>query len=451
MALNQAQKNAIRDVLPSERTVFDFAQMEDYTRDATELSFLPDLLFHAESEEEIVTAVKLCRTVGLPLISRGAGTGYSGGALAINGGLLLSIERLNSIRIDDKNRLAIVGPGAITADIMNAAEKVGLFYPPDPASYEESTIAGNVAENAGGLRCKKYGVTKDYIVSVRGVLPDGEIIECDHRSPFGLPDLFIGSEGTLIIFTEITLRLIDIPCKGKTIQATFDRAVDAAAVVAEVTGSGIVPCALEFMDQDAIECSNEYDPDHRIDAGATMLLFESDGTNADTEAEAIISICKEHNPGLLRTAESTEQRDLLWKTRRNLSNAVKKSASSKISEDVCVPPSRLPELVAFVEQLAREYDVRVNCYGHAGDGNLHVNFLGRTGSEDEEREISDGVSRLFDKTLKLDGTLSGEHGIGITKKDFLSHEFDPPTITFMAHLKSAIDPASVFNPGKIFP
>jgi len=450
MALDRAAKDRIRNTLPAERVAFDFVAGGDYTRDATELSYLPDLLFHAESEKEIVTAVMLCRELGLPLVSRGAGTGYSGGALAINGGLLLSIERLNSIHIDEDSRLAVVGPGAITADIMKAAEKVGLFYPPDPASCEESTIAGNVAENAGGLRCKKYGVTKDYVVSVRGVLPDGEIIVCDQRAPFGLPHLFTGSEGTLIIFTEITLRLTDIPRPGRTIQATFDRAVDAASVVAEVTGSGIVPCALEFMDRDAIECANDYDPDHRIDAGAAMLLFETDGPAADTEAEAIVAFCKRHDPGLLRVADAPERRDLLWKTRRNLSHAVKQSAASKISEDVCVPPSRLPELVAFVEQLASEYTVRVNCYGHAGDGNLHVNFLGAAGSHEEELQINDGVARLFEKTLELGGTLSGEHGIGITKKDFLPREFGSSTLSFMSRLKSTIDPDSVFNPGKIF-
>ena len=197
MALDPDQKETIRQAFPADRIIFDFADADDYTRDATELSFTPDVLFHAESEEEIVSAVKLCRELNIPIISRGAGTGYSGGALAVNGGLLLSIERLNSIHISEKKRLAIVGPGAVTADIMTAAEKAGLFYPPDPASYEESTIAGNVAENAGGLRCKKYGVTKDYIVSLRGVMPDGEIIECDHRSPFGWPTYDWSSATTL--------------------------------------------------------------------------------------------------------------------------------------------------------------------------------------------------------------------------------------------------------------
>ncbi len=450
MALEKAAKEALLKAVPAARLFFDFDDFPEYTKDATEISYPPDALFFAESENEILATVHVCRRYNLPIILRGAGTGYSGGALTVSGGLLISIEKLNRIKIDSDDKTAVVGPGAITADIMNAAEKVGLFYPPDPASFEESTIGGNIAENAGGLRCKKYGVTKDYVVAVRGVLADGEIATFDHRAPFGLLDVIIGSEGTLFIITEITLRLIDLPQPGQTIQATFADAVDAASVVAEVTGSGIVPCALEFMDRDAIECSNQYDPEHRIDAGAAMLLFDTDGPHADAEAAAIINICKKYRPGLLRTADDPVKRDLLWKTRRNLSNAVKSSAISKTSEDVCVPPSRLPELVAFVGRLSDEYSLRINCYGHAGDGNLHVNFLGMTGSDGELRETDEGISRLFDKTLELDGTLSGEHGIGITKKHFLPREFDPATLNFMRRLKNTFDSDGLLNPGKIF-
>ena len=450
MAIDAAQKEAVLKTLPAERVFFDLAGYPDYVKDATELVFLPDALFFAESEDEVGAAIKLCRRIGLPLIIRGAGTGYSGGALAVKGGLLVSIERLNQIVINPREKTAVAGPGAITGDIMKAAESFGLFYPPDPASFEESTIGGNLAENAGGLRCKKYGVTKDYVLAVRGIDADGNVVILNQQSPYGLIDLLVGSEGTLFVFTEITLRLINLPAKGKTIQATFNSAVDAALVVSEVMAAGIVPCAMEFMDRDAVACSNDYDPEHRIDAGAGMLLFETDGTHAEAEAAAIMDICRRHKSHFLRIAEDQDQRDILWRIRRNLSDAVKKSVKSKTAEDVCVPPSRLPELVAFVEQLSREYSVRINCYGHAGDGNLHVNFLGMTGSEQELRETEAGVPRLFDKTLQLGGTLSGEHGIGITKKDYLCHEFDPSTIAFMKRVKAALDPNGVFNPGKIF-
>jgi len=450
MALDNSKIDRIKKTLPPGRVFFDLEDYPDYTRDATELIYYPDALFFAESEAEVVAAVELCRQLEMPLIVRGAGTGYSGGALAINGGLLVSVERINSVAIDEKRKIAMVGPGAITGDIMKAAEAAGLFYPPDPASYEESTIGGNLAENAGGLRCKKYGVTKDYVLAVRGIDTDGKVIEIDTFSPFGLLDVMIGSEGTLFIFTQITLKLIDLPQPGQTIQATFDKAVDAASVVAEVTASGIVPCIMEFMDGDAIDCSNHYDPDNRIEGGAGMLLFETDGPHAEAEAKAISDICRKYSPLMLRLATDRKERDILWKARRNLSHAVKKTAKAKISEDVCVPPSRLPDLVAFVDHLARKLSIRINCYGHAGDGNLHVNFLGMTGSPAEEKEIAEGVELLFNKTLELGGTLSGEHGIGITKKDYLPREFDPATLHFMKRLAGCLNPAGLFNPGKIF-
>ncbi len=450
MALEKTQRLTIEKALPEGRVFFDPEKYPDYNRDATELIYYPDALFFAESENDIVAAVKMCRDLDLPLIVRGAGTGYSGGALAIHGGLLVSVERLNAIAIDSKKKATVVGPGAITGDIMKAAEAVGLFYPPDPASYEESTIGGNLAENAGGLRCKKYGVTKDYVLAVRGVNSRGDIVEIDHLSPYGLVDLMIGSEGTLFIFTEITLRLIGLPQPGKTIQATFGRAVDAASVVAEVTAAGIIPCIMEFMDGDAIACSNQYDPENRIEGGAAMLLFETDGINAEDEAEAIMSVCKTHSPLMLRTTDEPKEREILWKTRRNLSNAVKNTAKIKTSEDVCVPPSKLPQLVAFVEELGRDLSLRVNCYGHAGDGNLHVNLLGKTGSDRESKETAEGINRLFKKTLALGGTLSGEHGIGITKKDYLHHEFDKATIRFMRRLEKCLDSDGILNPGKIF-
>jgi len=450
MTIDDNKKAIIKKALPPGRVFFDFDRYFDYTRDAAEIVHKPDALFFAESEEEIATAVRACNRLELPLIMRGAGTGYSGGAVAAEGGLVLSIERLDSIDIDPDGKTAIVGPGAITADIMKAAEKHGLFYPPDPASFEESTIAGNLAENAGGLRCKKYGVTKDYVKAVRGIDAAGDIMEIDQLSPYGLMDVIIGSEGTLFIFTSITLRLIDIPRPGPTILSTFEKAVHAASVVSEVTASGIVPLIMEFMDGDAIACSNQYDPEHRIEPAAAMLLFETDGPGADKDAESIMDICRRHLPQILRMAENSTERELLWKTRRNLSNAVKETARTKTAEDVCVPPSRLPELVAYVEELSRILSVRVNSYGHAGDGNLHVNFLGLTGGKDEIREIDRGVSLLFDKTLELNGTLSGEHGIGITKKDFLNREFDSPTMRFMKRLKRCLDPDNRLNPGKIF-
>lgn len=443
-------KTELLATLPAGRVLFDFESRPEYTKDATELIFTPDALFFAESENDIIAALAVCRRHRRPVIFRGAGTGYSGGALAVAGGLVISLERMRDIAIDVERRTVTAGPGAITGDIMAAAERHGLFYPPDPASYAESTIGGNIAENAGGLRCKKYGVTKDYVLAIRGITADGRIVTLDQDTPFGLMDLMIGSEGMLLAVTSVTLRLIPLPAPGRTIQAVFSRAVDAADVVAEVTAAGIIPAIMEFMDRDAIVCSNQYDRKQRIEEGAAMLLFETDGPEAAADADRIKHICRKHAPQSLREAVDAIEREALWQTRRNLSKAVKETATSKTAEDVCVPPSRLPELVAYVEELRSRLRVRVNCYGHAGDGNLHVNFLGMTGTGAEREDTVRGVEMLFDKTLALGGTLTGEHGIGITKKDFLAREFDPPTIACMKGLKKAMDPENVFNPGKMF-
>ena len=449
--MDRRQIDILKKTLPSGRVFFSFEDFPTYTKDATEEIFIPDALFFAESEDDVALAVKTCREHAIPLVVRGAGTGYSGGALAVQGGLIVSIERMDDIAIDAAAKTATVGPGAITGDIMALAEATGLFYPPDPASYLESTIGGNLAENAGGLRCKKYGVTKDYVVAGRGVDADGNIVEVGALSPFGLLDVIIGSEGTLFIFTEITLRLIDIPDSGKTILALFDDPVKAARVVADITAAGIVPCIMEYMDGDAIQCSNQYDPAHRIEDCEAMLLMETDGTNALREAGAIETICRGHSPRSLRVTDDKAERDILWATRRNLSKAVKQSVVTKTAEDVCVLPSKLPELVAFVTHLRKTLpQLRVNCYGHAGDGNLHVNFLGTKGSAEEFQETAKGIALLFEKTLAMGGTLSGEHGIGITKKKFLSDEFDASTLGFMRRLKTRLDISGIMNPGKIF-
>lgn len=451
MPLNKKQLEAIKKTLPTGRAFFNFTDREDYTKDAVEEKYIPDALFFAETEADIVAAVNLCRENNIPLIMRGAGTGYSGGVLAVAGGLLLSIERMKKLQIHPVRRMAVAQPGVITAEIVREAEKLGLFYPPDPASFEESTIAGNVAENAGGLRGKKYGVTKDYVLGFRGVTADGNIVEINQETPFGLKDILIGSEGTLIIFTEICLRLIDLPQIGRTIQAVFDNDISAARTISEILADGIVPRIMEFMDGDAIACSNQYDPAHCIPEGAAMVLFETDGIYSDSEANHILEVCQKYYPTLLTEARSEQERDQLWRTRRDLSKAVKSAYQRKVAEDVCVPPSRLPELVGFVAELNRNLRLRVNCYGHAGDGNLHVNFLGMTGSPEEEADINNGVKQLFIKTIELGGTLSGEHGIGTTKKGFLGLEFDVDTIAFMKHIKNCFDPNQFLNPGKIFP
>lgn len=436
------------------KLITDTDSFPDFARDASEINVKPEAIFFAESEDDVIDIIKRCRSNNIPVVFRGAGTGYTGGAVPIPGAMILSLERLRKLEIDSDRRIAVCGPGIITIELMKKAEERELFYPPDPASYDESMLGGNVAECAGGLHCKKYGVTKDYIIGLRAITIDGEILKTGYYSKgdvFDLSGVLIGSEGLLAAITEIAVRLIDKPTFGPTILAAFDEPEDAARTVAEITRQGIIPSVMEYMDGDAIECSNRYEQTLDIKAAAAILLFETTGDRCQSEAKQIKEICRRHRPSLVIDEEDRSRAESLWRIRRNLSKAVKASAEFKIAEDVCVPPSRLPELVAFVAELNNEFPVRVNSYGHAGDGNLHVNFLVDDEIHIKSGLIGNGIVRLFKKTLELGGTLTGEHGIGLTKKDYLNLEFDTDTIDCMKAVKAVFDPKNLLNTGKMLP
>lgn len=434
------------------RLILDIDRLPDYFRDASEIKSRPGAIFFAESETDVIEAINLCHESGIPIVFRGAGTGYTGGAVPTSGCLVLSLENMKKLEIDPGKRRAFCGPGLITRDLMDKASENNLYYPPDPASYDESTLGGNVAENAGGLHCKKYGVTKDYIIGLRAVTIEGELLETGVYSEsdlFDITGILIGSEGLLAAVTEIAVRLIDKPQTGATILSAFYNTEHAARVVSQVIREGIVPSVMEYMDGDAVKASNKYEKTLEIESADAILLFETSGEKAESQAARIHEICNEHKASDLRKEDNPEKADSLWKIRRNLSKAVKASAKEKIAEDVCVPPSKLPELVSFVAELNKEYPIRVNSYGHAGDGNLHVNFL----IEDEVFDssiIDEGVERLFQKTLSLGGTLTGEHGIGLTKKKFLPLEFDDFTLNCMKNIKSVFDTNNLLNPEKMF-
>jgi len=433
--------------------ILDTENYPDYSRDASEINFQPAAIIFPENEDEVVQIIRGCHAENVPMIFRGAGTGYTGGAVPSEGALVISLERLKRIEIDAPNKTAFCGPGVITIDLMNKAMEKGLFYPPDPASYDESSLGGNVAENAGGLHCKKYGVTKDYVIGLRAVTVEGNILTTGIYNPDNLFDitfLIIGSEGLLAAVTEIAVRLIDLPEFGPTILAAFNEPEHAASAVAEITRSGIVPSVMEYMDEDAINCSMEYESSLDLESAAALLLIETAGRNFREDADHIIEILKKNRAVMINRESDKEKADRLWKIRRNLSKAVKASAKYKIAEDVAVPPSKLPALVAFVAEMHREYPLRVNSYGHAGDGNLHVNFLTSEDKYIEEGVIEDGVERLFRKTLEMGGTITGEHGIGLTKKKYLPLEFDPATLDSMRLIKKIFDPAGLLNPGKMF-
>ncbi len=437
----------------ADRLIFNTETLPGYARDASEINVRPPAIFFAESEAEVVEVINFCRKNNIPIVFRGAGTGYTGGAVPVEDGLLLSLERLRKLEVYPDKKMAFCGPGVVTIELMKEAEKHNLFYPPDPASYEESHLGGNVAECAGGLHCKKYGVTKDYIIGLRAVTIDGKIIKTGvyaDNELFNITAVLIGSEGLLAAVTEIAVRLIDKTEYGPTILAAFAYPEDAARTVSEITRQGIVPSVMEYMDADSISCSNEYEMVIDISDAAAVLLFETTGISAIIEADNIENICHQFRAVQINRENDREKADQLWKLRRNISKAVKQSAKEKISEDVCVPPSKLPALVSFVSELNKQYPVRINSYGHAGDGNLHVNFLAYGEDKQETAMIKEGIERLFNKTISLGGTLSGEHGIGLTKRKYLHLEYDQKTLDYMKRIKSALDPSNLLNPGKMF-
>ena len=437
-----------------ESLVTDPAALEDYHHDATALSSTADVLLMAQSVEDIRAAVRFCASESIPVTARGAGTGLSGGCLVTPGGLLMSIEKMRDLQVLSGRRMAICEPGVITKDLMDAAAEVGLTYPPDPASYEESSLGGNVAENAGGLRCKRFGVTKDYVIGLEAVLPDGSLLKTgvfNEGRGFALGDLLIGSEGTLGLITRIAVRLIPQPGRGETILIAFDRPEDAARTVTAINGGGIIPTVMEFLDGDAAACSNEYEKSDDFDRVAALLLIETSDSDSSGQSGAIREICDKNRCSLFRCETDPKRAEKLWKVRRNLSNAVKALAGLRVSEDVAVPNSRFPALVAFVARMNEQSTLRINSYGHAGDGNLHVNFMAAHDTPASRAEVERWVDVLMNETLKLDGTLTGEHGIGLAKKKYVALEFDRPTLDVMRVVKTIVDPSYQFNPDKLLP
>ncbi|UCC44757.1 MAG: FAD-binding protein [Candidatus Zixiibacteriota bacterium] len=432
----------------------DLSDLGDYFHDATEYSAPPLAVLMARNRDDVTAAVKFCAERNIPITARGAGTGLSGGCVPSKGAMVLSTEHLRKLQIDPEAKTAICGPGVITKELTDTAEEHGLTYPPDPASYEESTLGGNVAENAGGLRCKRFGVTKDYVIGLEAVLADGSVLRTGtlgSGAGFSLGDLLIASEGTLAVITEIAVRLVSPSPPGTTILASFSSPRDAAQTVSDITTAGIIPTVMEFLDGDAAACSNEYEKTEGLSDAAAILLIETGDGELGVQASKIRDFCEKNSCRLLRIEPDHQKAEALWMVRRNLSKATKELARYWVSEDLAVPNSRFPELVDYVAQLNAESPVRLNSYGHAGDGNLHVNFLAPSDSPKIVAEIERVIDLLVDRALALNGTLSGEHGIGLAKKMYLDREFDRPTLAVMRKIKSVFDPQGILNPDKLLP
>ncbi len=409
------------------------------------------------STEQVSAVMRLADEYRFPVVPRGLGSGLTGGSVPVAGGLVISLNRMDRvIEINPRDLVAVVQPGVINARFQKMVEDMGLFFPPDPGSAEFSTLGGNVAENAGGLRAVKYGVTRDYVLGLTAVIPGGEIIRTGVRTHKGvvgydLTRLIVGSEGTLAVITELILRLIPKPEAKRTVEALFDHPTRASLAVAEIMAAGVTPTALEFIDHASLRAVDEY---LSLDLPAwarAMLLIELDGPPevVDRHLGQVEQILERCEAGQVRTAIDAAQADVLWRARRALGPAVYALAGGKINEDVVVPLSRLPDMVERLEAMAAETGLTIASFGHLGDGNLHVNIMY---DPDSQFEVAhDTVSRVFDLTLELGGTLSGEHGIGLAKRPYIEREIDPVTLRLMKAIKQVFDPHHILNPQKIFP
>ena len=426
-----------------------------YSYDATRASALPWAVARPATAQEISSIVRLANQRHFPVIPRGAGTGMSGGSVPSRGGVVLSFERMNSLlSIDVADRIAVVQPGVITGDLHAAVEARGLFYPPDPASSAFCTVGGNVAECAGGLRAGKYGVTRDYVLGLEAVLPTGELIRTGsrtHKSVAGydLTRLIVGSEGTLGIATEIVLKLIPLPETVHTLAAFFPDAATALAVLPKLTGERIMPRALEFVDTGALHATEDHLGYHPSDGAGAMLLIETDGpaSTARTDIERIGAICGNSGAVKVLRAEEPAERDRLWKLRRSISPALYALKPRKLNEDIVVPLSRIAGILEEIDAIAKKLSLLIVNFGHAGDGNIHINVM----YEDDERvRAEQAVSEILAAVVRMQGSITGEHGIGLSKARYLPLEADKDAIAAMKKIKQALDPNNILNPEKIF-
>jgi glycolate oxidase len=431
-----------------------------YSYDAAPLDkHLPEAVVLPVSVNQVQALVKLARSHGLKLIPRGSGTGLSGGSIPVSGGIVVGFANMNHIlEIDILNLTATVEPGVITAVLAAESEKLGLLYPPDPGSNNVSTLGGNVAENAGGLRGLKYGVTKDYVLGLEAVMADGEIINLGcksrkNRAGYDITALLVGSEGTLGIITRILLRLVPLPASKKTILATFGSFDHAAACINSILGKHhIIPATLEFLDSVTMKCVNAFLGNVLPAEAAVMLLIEVDGPAAVIEADAgcLLEICRQEKALTVQLAKDTQEALQLAGARRAALPSLSRLKPTTILEDVSVPPSHLADMLAELSRIREEYKIEIGVFGHAGDGNLHPTILTDERNTEEMARVSQAIGRIFAKAIALGGTVSGEHGIGISKMPYLSLQYRGPELDIMRRIKQCLDPENIFNPGKIF-
>jgi glycolate oxidase len=450
----------LRRVLPAERVHTTPEDLAVYSYDGTWELGHPQAVVSPLTTEEVQEVVRLAHRMGLPVVPRGGGTGLAGGSVPTAGGIVLNTTLMNRIMaIDRLNMVAVVQPGVITAHLQAEVEKVGLFYPPDPQSLRQSTIGGNVATSAGGPRCLKYGTTRDYVLGLQVVLADGRAMRTGGKmlkvqTGYNLTGLFVGSEGTLGIITEVTLRLIPMPRYRGTVMAAFQRLDDAAETVNRILQAGITPLALEMMDNACIRAVQAFRPFGLPLDAETVLLIDQDGNDSralQAELDEIARLVRDGGAVQVRQANTREESQELWAARRAVSPALARLRPNKLGEDISVPRACIPDMVRRVTEIAARNHLLIPLFGHIGDGNLHPNILCDLRDREEMERVQTAAREIFEAAIALGGALSGEHGIGTLKRQFLQQGLDHTAIEVMRRIKWALDPENVLNPGKIFP
>lgn len=449
----------VKKIVKMGRVLTDESDLFSYSFDASFGTYLPDLVVQTKSVTELAALVKLANRKRIPVYPRGQSTCLSGGPLPVKGGMVFDLSVMNDVlEIDEEDLIAVVSPGVLTADIHRAAEKKGLMYPPDPSSSHVSTIGGNLAENSGGPRGLKYGVTKDYVIGLEVIVPEGEIIKTGGRTVknvtgYDLTKLIVGSEGTLGIITKAILRLLPKPPASETVMAVFDSLVDAGGAISKILSSGILPAKMELMDQASIIAVENYEPSNLpVDAEAIILL-ELDGhpVAVKDEVQQVAELCKAVGAREIRIPGNEAEKAEIWRARKLVSPAIVRIKPTKISEDATVPRSKIPDMCARLQEIRRKYNIHLVVFGHAGDGNLHPNIIADKNDKEEMKRVEEAIAEIFAAAVELGGTLSGEHGIGTMKAPFMEMELGAVGLDMMRRIKQVWDPNNIMNPGKIFP
>jgi glycolate oxidase len=459
MQLNQEHIDYFTNLVGKENIYTDKAHKRAYSYDATRTFYEPDAVLFPRSEEDISKILKYCNENGIIIVPRGAGSGFTGGALPVNGGVVLALEKhMNKIiEIDKENMLAIVQPGVINKELQRAVEEVGLFYPPDPASEEYSTLGGNVSENAGGMRAAKYGITKDFVMALRAVLPNGDIIRAGKKTikdvaGYNIAGILIASEGTLGVITQITLKLLPKPRFAKSYMGIFPDVNSAMNAVFKSLASGANPVAMEFLDALVVKAVKEKLGIALPEDAGALLVGDVDG-NVQEEVEFQLKTLQESfsSNGAIdfKVASNSHERDEIWKARRGASPSITIYGSKKLNEDISVPRSMLPTALEKIYEIGAKYNLVVPCFGHAGDGNIHVNVMVDGSNQKELEDGHKAIEEIFKLVVDMGGTLSGEHGIGLSKAEFMDIAFSQAELNLFKKIKEAFDPNNILNPGKM--